>query len=304
MQPTINILHSTEINATLWNNTVAKNANGLIYANFEYLSFLCPNWFAIIINNYETILPLPIKTKFNIKYTYMPAFVQQLGFIGNNNCVNDNVIATLQNFVSYGTPHFNFSNTAIAQQLKCKALNNYIINLQNDYTTIAIAYKKSTHYSIKKAAKQAVMYTEDSNIDQAVKLYKKYNQENLPHVTDKDYAQLKKLLHTLYKKEHVVIRKVINQHNELLSLVLLLKDNKRLYNLINFTTVEGRNCDANYFLYDKLFQEFALQPLLFDFEGSDLPGVKKFYEKFGAINQPYFSWHFNKLPLPLRWLKK
>jgi hypothetical protein len=53
-----------------------------------------------------------------------------------------------------------------------------------------------------------------------------------------------------------------------------------------------------------LFKEFTNQEMLFDFEGSDLQGVQKFYEKFGAINQPYFHWHYNLLPKPIKWLKK
>jgi hypothetical protein len=57
-------------------------------------------------------------------------------------------------------------------------------------------------------------------------------------------------------------------------------------------------------LYDKILEEFTETPLLFDFEGSDLPGIKSFYEKFGATNQPYFHWHFNQLPFFLKRIKK
>jgi len=56
-------------------------------------------------------------------------------------------------------------------------------------------------------------------------------------------------------------------------------------------------------LYDSLLEELANQPMLFDFEGSNIKGIQQFYEKFGAINQPYFHWHFNRLPFPLNIIK-
>ena len=70
------------------------------------------------------------------------------------------------------------------------------------------------------------------------------------------------------------------------------------------TTPLGRKQYAMHFLLDNLFKEYAGTTRLFDFEGSDLAGVKKFYEQFGSINQPYLHWHFNHLPWWLRLIKK
>jgi hypothetical protein len=77
-----------------------------------------------------------------------------------------------------------------------------------------------------------------------------------------------------------------------------------LYNLMNSTTNAGRKTGANHFLFDEIFKEFAASNLVFDFEGSDIPGVKIFYEKFGAANQPYYRLHFNKLPPLIKWIKQ
>jgi hypothetical protein len=104
----------------------------------------------------------------------------------------------------------------------------------------------------------------------------------------------------LWAKRQVLIRKVTDRENTLLALVLMLKDDKRLYNIINVITEEGRKIESNHFLYDQVLSEFAGSGLTFDFEGSDLPGVKFFYEKFGATNQPYSKIRFNHLPFPFR----
>jgi hypothetical protein len=72
---------------------------------------------------------------------------------------------------------------------------------------------------------------------------------------------------------------------------------------MNCTTLEGRKTEANHFLFDSILKEFAGSSLLFDFEGSDISGVKNFYEKFGTTNQPYCKLHFNNLPKVIKWIK-
>ena len=227
-----------------------------------------------------------------------------MGFIGNNELVTKNVIAAIFEVVKYGSVNLNFSNTNFNVLQQCKVHNNYVIDLNQNYQQIKANYKKSIDYSLNKASKQNLKYSKEISFETAVKNYKKYNKEALQHVGLVDYNNLGKLLSALQQEEKVIVRKVMNSTNETLSIAVLLKDNKRFYNLINYTNNEGRQSEANYFLYDNILEEFAEKPMLFDFEGSDLPGVKNFYEKFGAVNQPYFHWHFNQLPFFLKWIKK
>ena len=73
---------------------------------------------------------------------------------------------------------------------------------------------------------------------------------------------------------------------------------------MNTTTPAGRKTEANHFLLDSIIKEFSDQPFVFDFEGSDLPGVKAFYQNFGPVNEGYLMVKYNNLPWPLSWLKK
>ena len=44
-----------------------------------------PNWDALILNDYETVFPLPIKSKFGFTYLSQPPFTSQLGAFGKLN---------------------------------------------------------------------------------------------------------------------------------------------------------------------------------------------------------------------------
>lgn len=301
---TISIIPSSEINTTKWDACVANNNNGLIYATSNYLNYIAENWYGLIVNDYELIFPIPIKKKWGIMYIYMPAFTQQLGFIGNLNLLNNEVIEAIQKFVKYASPYLNFSNQAFAKQFSCKQLNNYIINLNQSYDSLKSNYQSTVAYSLKKAQKNNLLYKKSNDYTKAVDAYFKYNKNNMLHVAKADYNKLKEVLLHLQSNNSLLIRNIVNTENEILSSVVLMKDNKRYYNIINVTTHKGRQQEANYLLYDGLLQELSNQPMIFDFEGSDLPGVEKFYQKFGANNQPYFHWHYNLLPKPFQWLKK
>jgi len=300
----VQIIPSNQIDKAKWDACVANNSNGLIYATTAFLNAMAKEWKGIVINDYETIFPLCIKQKFGIEYLYTPPFIQQLGFIGNNELVNKNVIAAIFEKVKYGSVNLNFSNINFNALQQCKVHNNYVIDLNQNYQQTKAKYKKSIDYSLSKASKQNLRYSKEISFETAVENYKKYNKEALQHVGLVDYNNLEKLLAILQQEEKVIVRKVVNDTSEILSIAVLLKDNKRFYNLINYTNNEGRQAEANYFLYDNILEEFAEKPMLFDFEGSDLPGVKNFYEKFGAVNEPYFHWHFNQLPFFLKWIKK
>ena len=47
-------------------------------------------------------------------------------------------------------------------------------------------------------------------------------------------------------------------------------------------------------------REKSQSKLRFDFEGSEIPGIKSFYKKTGAVEEYYYRMRINKLPFPLR----
>ena len=303
MEHQITILPPNKIDAKKWDNCVAKNEVGLIYASSVYLNHMAKNWSGLVVDDYDGIMPLPWKKKFGVRYLYTPPFLQQLGLVGNQNITTSQLEQAIQQYFKYGSYNLNFGNISIAQQLIAKQKSNYIIDLNRNYEAIKSDYKKGFKANINTAKKQEYIYTASHNFKEGIYLYRKYNAENLQHVDDGEYEQLLSLCTALAANNQLVVRNVIDIRSDIQSIIILMKDTKRLYNIINYTSTKGRDNKANAFLYDNLFKEFAGTPILFDFEGSDLTGVKAFYESFGSINQPYYQWHFNKLPWPLNWLK-
>ncbi|OIR00733.1 hypothetical protein GALL_172580 [mine drainage metagenome] len=261
------------------------------------------NWYGLIIDDYTAIMPLPCRKKFGINYLYTPPFMQQLGLIGEEEIDANAVIKAVQTFASYGDYLFNFENSFIQSPDSVKSCNNFIFDLSVGYETLYKNYSTNLQRNLKKVQSENLEYYISEDIQQTLHLHRQLQSKNISHVTAHDYHRFKNLCILLKEKDQCIVRQVKNKNGEILSAALSLKDNRRIYNIINATTEEGKNINANHFLIDNIIQEFAGQNLLFDFEGSNITGVKNFYKMFGSINQPYFHWHYNNLPWPLKLFK-
>lgn len=301
MTPAAYILPSSKIDADKWNNCILSSDYGMIYASTGYLDAMADQWHGIVIDDYRAVMAVPWRIRFGIRYAYMPAFIQQLGLTGAYTAGDMNaVIRTLPDFVSLADIHFNYRNTEITGHPGVTAKTNFIIELSDGYEKIYSRYRKDLKENIRKVSG---LHYSGNSVEPAVALYRRQYQGRIREVSAEDYYRFTQLCHQFKEQGGCMVRSVQDDRGEVLATAILLKDSRRIYNIMNAITREGRQRDANDFLLDRVIHEFAGQSLVFDFEGSELPGVKAFYEKFGATDQPYFYYHYNGLPWFLRWLK-
>lgn len=294
---------SQEIDKNKWDACVRTYPNGLIYATTAYLDTMAENWTGIVFGDYEAIMPIAWKIKYGIQYCYSIPFIQQLGLIGKEGILNHSDIKDIiLSITKYGDYNFNFLNSHIIHNDELKLCNNYILPL-DDYHIIHQNYSSDLLSNLKKRELKKFLYS-DGDINKALDIFYSLYHNRTPHVTKDDYENFRRLCHSLRSTGNAFVKQVVNTKSEILAIAIFFHDEKRIYNMANSTTDAGRKTGANHLLFDELIHEYAGKNLILDFEGSDIAGIKSFYEKFGAINQPYFRWHFNKLPWPLRMFKQ
>jgi hypothetical protein len=302
MSPEIEILPSHKIDKQKWDDAINSSTSPLIYATSIYQDHLADNWHGIVIENYETVMPIAWRKKYGIRYAYDVPFIQQLGWFSKNAITNASpLIRSLLSFCKYGDYNFNYDNKVGLTNMTDR--KNYVIDLSRPYTEIVSNYKTDLTNNLKKAQKEEFIYANEK-VDTAIEIYTSLYREKIPRTTETDLINFRRLCTELFKSNRAFAKKVMSGSGELLAVALLLKDEKRLYNIMNSTTEAGRKAEANHFLLNNILQEFAGRNLIFDFEGSDIRGVKIFYEKFGAVNQRYYKMHFNQFPFPLNLLKR
>ncbi|HEX6914527.1 MAG TPA: GNAT family N-acetyltransferase, partial [Chitinophagaceae bacterium] len=300
----LQILNASQIDKAKWDERVNSAENGLIYSTAAYLDHICEHWVGIIAGDYEGVMALSWRRKFGIRYLYQPAFVQQLGWIGNNDIDAAELVSRVYAFSSYGDLLLNFRNDTLAALLQADRRLNYILDLEPGYNSIEQLYSSDLRANLRKAAGLDLEYADGGNSGAAIAVFREFYGHRMPHVSASDYEKFAGLCRVLSHRDQCLTRKVVNQAGELLAIALFLKDRHRIYNLMNTTTPAGRAAEANHFLLDNVIREFAGTKLIFDFEGSDIPGVQRFYKSFGPVEQPYFIAHYNRLPKLIRLLKR
>lgn len=301
LKKNIDILSSSEIDKVKWDWIVNNTNNGYIYAQSGFLDQLADDWSALIVGDYEAILPIPFRKKWGIDYAYTPPFMQQLGLIGSTNDIPSLTIKKqIQKKYKYGTVLLNSGNEILARELGALPRANFYLSLQQPFSMLAKNFKKEIVRLSEKRIEENWIYNKTTPIKDCVAVYRQIQGHKLPHVKLRDYE---KFIHFGNHNKNPNIqcfsRSVHNPSGELCSVLVLLKDSKRIYNIINASTAEGRKENSNYLLYYECLKEFSNQPLIFDFEGSSIPGIANFYGKFNPLKEYYYLWHYNQLPFPI-----
>ena len=81
--PIRDVLHK-EIDFIKWDNCISNAPNGLIYGYSYYLDHMASQWDALVLNDYEAVMPLTWNRKYGIHYLYQPFLTAQLGVFGKN----------------------------------------------------------------------------------------------------------------------------------------------------------------------------------------------------------------------------
>src|SRR5438046_2470095 len=81
--PSIRYLVRRAVDDVKWNACIDNAANSLIYGYTFYLDEMCSNWDALVLDDYDAVMPLPWRRKWGLYYLYHPFAIAQLGLFGS-----------------------------------------------------------------------------------------------------------------------------------------------------------------------------------------------------------------------------
>lgn len=304
MKKQIRYIKHREIDSEKWDRCIENAANSRMYANVWHLDRTAGIWDALVLGDYEFVMPLPVRKKWGIKYIYQPLFCQQLGIfpIPSKPVAQIFYNALIEKY-RYCDVYINSQNhSGIAvKEIEFLPRQNYLLNLTYNYKALAKCYSTNTKRNIAKARGNNLQFTAGIRLED----YMVFKQSNLiDKISKKDLGKLKSIIAYGQYKGIGEIYGVYSSENELCAAVYFCKWKDRVIYMNAATSEEGKKSGAMYFLVDNFIKSNAEKNLFLDFEGSMIPGVARFYSGFGASSETYFQLKINRLPLPFRWLKK
>jgi len=289
LESRIQYMPGHEVDRVKWDTCVENASNGLIFGYKICLDMLADHWNAIVIDDYKAVMPLPWRKSFLLPHHYRAPFLPQCGIFGEiDESLFKQLRKTIFSKLKFGDISFNFGNAEFAREFPSRPATNMILPLNAVYTDLRKNYHRHLERSLKKATTGDLEFTSDTNVKSVVSLFRKHYGSRIRPVRSIDFERFTSLCLHLQQVNKAFLRKVVDKRGKLLSITLMLQDTKRLYNMLNVVTPEGRRKSANHLLFDRIVADFANSGLILDFEGSEVPGLRRFYEGFGAINQPYF----------------
>lgn len=275
-------LSHNKIDRSRWDSTISAALNTLPYAFSWYLDAVCPDWEALASDDYHYLMPLPAKKKYGIKYLINPRWTQQLGVFSDKPLTSD-ILHRFVRKIPYLFYDFNLNYSNIFDGITTPSKVNYIIDTKGGMQVVRRRYDVNTRRAIEKAHASGLTIDDELDVEDFVRLWQQENRDK----DDELHRKLPKLAFSAEGKKTGVFLGIYSE-DDLLAAVFAVRHTDRLIFLAPVSTARAKECCAMFLAVDYLIKEWCCRyGLLFDCEGSMLPGVARFYRGFGPTNQPY-----------------
>ncbi|WP_223808797.1 GNAT family N-acetyltransferase [Rufibacter hautae] len=306
----IQLLRHHEIDFARWETCLQNAGESLVYLQAWYLEVVCSGeWEALVeiqADAYVSVFPLPVRRFLGTKKVYQPLFTQQLGLVvtaGSQHTSAEEYLslaASLFGQVQYQMPWPEEAALNLTEPWTWRRRPNYELRLAPVYAEIRENYAINLRRNLKKTSQEQLTLVPTESIQPLLELFQNTKGKELPELRPRHYQKLA-VLYAQAKQHGVGEVWEVHRQNKLLAAAFILRTAQRTTFLFGASSAEGRTHNAMAFLLDQLLQQEAGSGKTFDFEGSEVPGVAKFYAGFGAQPVSYVSLSLQPNPSVLSW---
>ena len=308
------LLIRSQVPDAQWDLFIAQSQQRIVYAYSWYLDTVCDDWHAFVwpsAEDFQIVMPVPIKRKVGFKVVQQPLFCQYLGIFSRNELLSDQVNlflhALFREFSYISTYSFSPHNHTILSPILSRfpALNpvlnhTFWLNL-NHSEKIRSEYSLSRRSNLRQSAKFGWEPIRNSlDMEPIINLFRSNHALGIQGgVDEKAYVLLSRLFEKLIEKQCAELC-YAGLNNDIHAGCLFVREGNTTIYLFNAADDTGRKYHARTYLLDKYFARQAGSHLIFDFESPEIRSIASFYESFGAAKIPFISIRQNNLPFPLK----
>tara|TARA_R110001632_G_scaffold226124_6_gene359601 strand:+ start:4993 stop:5901 length:909 start_codon:yes stop_codon:yes gene_type:complete len=300
---TIKYIEREDIDIQKYDACIDNSKQSILYAYSWYLDIVCDDWNCLVLDDYLAVMPIPWKEKYFIKYVYPPLWLLQLGIFSLNECAYE---IEFKRELEY---RFKFIELRLNSKNKLNktdsfSLKNFqTISLQSSYKEIKKSFQSDRKKDLKKAAKAKLTILWNDSPQNLISLFKNNVGKRTPNIIDKDYENLQRLIDFSIYKGFADVLSVYDEKNQLVASAFFIKYQKEVTIVCSSTDFSNRKNGANTFLISAAIEKYHSEFDTFNFGGSSIPSIAKYFLSFGATSSQYPFLKVNKLPFFLRLLK-
>ena len=298
----VRYLSQEQIDRKKWDACIMNSRQKLIYSLSWYLDLVATNWGGLVEGDYTSVMAIPWRKKFGLKYIYQPFYSQQLGIYSSTYPDAKKFLEFYQAIPSdFRHIEYNFNHLHNFQGVKNKITTrkNFELRLNTNYLDLFEKFSSNTQRNITKTL-PTIELREGVKVGDIVKMKRENSALNL---NAEFYENLNCLIHgVMLRKKGFIVGAYIG--DKLVGSAFFAMNEGRIYYLTPVSNKEGKEKRAMFAILDYVIGKYADTGLILDFEGSQIPGVARFFAGFGAKPITYFHLKENRLPFPINLLKK
>lgn len=301
----INYVKRNKLDVVKYDNCIENAIQSRVYAFSWYLDIVADNWDVLVLDDYEAVMPIPWKIKYGIKYVSPPLWVLELGVFSSDYKTD------LDGFLNKLLKEFRFTELRMNSANEFSSIKTYLLEKQfqilsivEDYDTVFNQYRKDRKKDLRKALKLDLVEKWNDTPEVLITLFKQNVGKRTTNVLENDYINLKTLIDACIERNVGEILSVYDINDNLVSSGFFLKHNNSITILVSSTDFKNRNNGANTYLIDRAIFRFQKNFNIFNFGGSSLQSIAKYFLSFGATTENYQQIKYNRLPFLLRLFKR
>jgi hypothetical protein len=303
----IRYIRYEQIDKLKWDECISQSIHSLVYGYSWYLDIVCKRWDALVKDDYEAVFPLTSNRKYGFSYLYQPYFTQQLGVFSPKHLTGkmiENFIDAIPREYRFIEINLNSSNPTDGIKYKASKQLNHLLDLKKPYTDLFKGYSQNIRRNIKTAKEQGIKTGFNIEPNDVIDLFRRYKGKEFTHIKNSHYTMLLFLIRSLMDKNMVICSGACINQDELSAGIFWVKMHNRAIFLFSAASPEAKESGAMSWLIDSFIREHADKEMILDFEGSNNPGLARFYKSFGSYEEHYSQLKINRLLVLMQLIKK
>jgi hypothetical protein len=294
-----------KIDKVKWDRCVEADPEAPVFFYSWFLDIVCDSWDGLVAGDYEAVFALPVKSKTGIQYIVQPFFTRTLAV-----CSSNKKLKEVSLFIEKIPGKFRLQEFCIetkqampVKSTESKERKYQVVYLDKSFTEIKKSFHNNTLQNLKKAVKNNLLVRSDVTATTIASDFKAIKGSALEKFSEPEYVKLKKLMVSCLSNGKGYARAVYDAEGNRVASAFFMHAHNRIVYLKGSTNETGKKTGAMHLLMSSMLEEFSNSNLVFDFGGSSIPSLARFFHGFGGTDVTYYTLEKNNLPLILRWIK-
>lgn len=219
---TIRVIKREAVEDEKWDGCVAASANGSAFVSTWFLDLICDDWEAIVLDDYDAVMPLPLRRQMGLKQVYHPSLLPYSGIVNRIPLVPDVVMKMIET-VPYRNIHLvmNVHNRLpLSFTSKLQTYRYPVLDLISDLDWIEKHFRDDMHSIIELYQEKQLTVIRDLNVAD----YMLFLRQTIG-IRDHEYAGLQHVMAYALRYKSAGMYAAYDKNNQMIAGAFLLKSN-------------------------------------------------------------------------------